>query len=97
MVYRVGEKLALESGTYDVRVINADEWEQAQADGWHLDQYAAKAAQEAASKPAPADVPGDDAPPTRAELEQKAQELGIKFDGRWGDKKLSEAIAAKLG
>ena len=38
----------------------------------------------------------DDAPPTRAELEQKAAELGIKFDGRWGDKRLGEAIAAAL-
>ena len=35
----------------------------------------------------------DDAPPTRAELEQKATELGIKFDGRTGDKKLGELIA----
>lgn len=39
-----------------------------------------------------ADLP-DDAPPTREELEQKATELGIKFDGRTTDKKLAAKIA----
>lgn len=38
----------------------------------------------------------DDAPPTRAELEQKATELGIKFDGRTTDKKLAAKIAEAL-
>lgn len=42
------------------------------------------------------DVPADDAPPTRAELEEKAQELGIKVDRRWGDRRLLEAIEAAL-
>lgn len=31
-------------------------------------------------------------PPTREELEQKANELGIKFDGRTTDRKLLEKI-----
>jgi len=35
-------------------------------------------------------------PPTRAELEQKAIELGIKFDGRTGDKRLLMLINAVL-
>lgn len=35
----------------------------------------------------------DDATPTREELEAKANELGIRFDGRIGDKKLSALIA----
>ena len=34
--------------------------------------------------------------PTRAELEQKANELGLKFDGRTSDKKLGDLIAATL-
>lgn len=42
-----------------------------------------------------ADLP-EDAPPTRAELEQKATELGIKFDGRTTDKKLAAKIAEAL-
>lgn len=42
------------------------------------------------------EVPEDDAPPTRAELEAKAKELGIKFDGRTSDKKLGQLIQDKL-
>ena len=41
-------------------------------------------------------VPEDDAPPTRAELEAKAKELGIRFDGRTGDKKLGQLIQDRL-
>ena len=42
-----------------------------------------------------APVVADDAPPTRAEMEQQAKTLGIKFDGRTTDaallRKISEA------
>ena len=38
----------------------------------------------------------DDAPPTRLELETKAKELGIKFDGRTSDRKLGILIQEKL-
>jgi hypothetical protein len=38
----------------------------------------------------------DNAQPTRAELEQKAAELGIEFSPRIGDAKLAERIADKL-
>ena len=38
----------------------------------------------------------DDAPPTRAELEAKAAELGIKVDKRWSDRTLSERIESAL-
>jgi len=38
----------------------------------------------------------DDAPPTRTELEAKATELGIKFDGRTKDKKLGQLIQDRL-
>lgn len=38
----------------------------------------------------------DEAPPTRAELETKARELGLQFDGRTTDKRLAERIAAAL-
>ena len=41
-------------------------------------------------------VPEDDAAPTRAELEAKAKELGIRFDGRTGDKKLGQLIQDRL-
>lgn len=40
---------------------------------------------------------GDElAPPTREELEEKANELGIKFDGRTTDRKLLEKIEEVL-
>lgn len=41
-------------------------------------------------------VPDDNAAPTRAELEVKAKELGIRFDGRTGDKKLGQLIQDRL-
>lgn len=38
----------------------------------------------------------DNAPPTREELEAKATELGIKFDGRTSDAKLGSLITKAL-
>lgn len=38
----------------------------------------------------------ENAPPSREELEQKANELGIKFDGRTTDRKLLEKIEEVL-
>lgn len=38
----------------------------------------------------------EDAAPTRAELENKAKELGIKFDGRTSDASLLKKIEDKL-
>ena len=49
------------------------------------------------AKPEKEAVMADNAPPTRAELETKATELGIKFDGRWSDKRLQQYIANQLG
>ena len=51
------------------------------------------------STPAPASEPepiDEDAPPTREELEAKATELGIRFDGRTKDKKLGQLIQDRL-
>jgi hypothetical protein len=42
-------------------------------------------------------APVDDSPPTRDEMEFKARELGIKFDGRTSDKKLDALIVTALG
>ena len=52
--------------------------------------------------PAPAPVPApvvpeDNAPPTRAELETKARELGLKFDGRTSDRTLLRRITQAIG
>jgi hypothetical protein len=53
---------------------------------------------DAAAKAAEAQaiVPEDDALPTRKELEAKATELGIRFDGRTKDKKLGQLIQDRL-
>jgi hypothetical protein len=99
MVVRVGTAWVLESGTYDLATANnADHLAALLADGWHVDQYAAKAAgTEAVSARVDHEPEApEDHPPTRAELERKAHELGLKFDGRTGDKKLSAMIAAAL-
>ena len=40
--------------------------------------------------------PADESPPTRAELEERAAELGVKVDKRWGDKRLMQEIVAAL-
>lgn len=48
-----------------------------------------------AAPPAIAEA-ADDVPPTRAELEAKAVELGLKVDKRWSDKTLTERIVAAM-
>jgi len=55
-----------------------------------------KQAKQIQSYPIQSDPINDDAPPTRAELESKATELGIKFDGRTRDKRLANLIEEKL-
>lgn len=57
--------------------------------------------EQAKAEPAPAPAPepepvNEDAEPTRAELEAKATELGIRFDGRTKDKKLGQLIQDRL-
>lgn len=90
MTYRAGGPWALESGAYSLRLVADDaELQDATAEGWHLDQYAARDAADVEAATA--------APPTRAELEIKAAELGIKVDGRWSDRKLSDMISTALG
>ena len=57
---------------------------------------AAAKAEAQAFEPVESADPEDDAAPTRAELEAKATELGIRFDGRTRDKKLGQLIQDKL-
>jgi hypothetical protein len=87
MLYRVGTAWALESGRYDLlTVASIKEAEAARADGWHLDQYAAR---DAGSEPVKSPEPL-----TRAELEANAKALGLTWHHRTGDAKLAELIAA---
>jgi hypothetical protein len=96
LVYRCPGAHQRTGGTYAYKgVTDKDQHAAALADGW-FDTL--PEAIEGNAPAAPAQInpaPGAEFP-TRAELEQKALELNLKFDGRWGDKKLSDAIAAKL-
>ncbi len=66
--------------------------------GWHrtLPEACADAPEplQALALPAPSieEPPLDNGPPTRAELTQKAAQLGVKIDGRWSDSKLSALV-----
>ena len=57
------------------------------------DQVKAKPAPAPAPEPEPID---EESAPTREELEVKATELGIRFDGRTKDKKLGQLIQDRL-
>lgn len=93
MIYRAGGTEEIHGGRFSTLIVHDDaELDAALADGWHLST--GEAAAPAPAAPA-AEVP-DDAPPSRAELEAKATELGIEFSPRIGDAKLAERIAEKL-
>lgn len=79
----------------------AEGWSTSKADALAPKPSVPVAAANAPAIDAPAvdDLPvtvDDDAPPTRAELEAKAAELGIKVDKRWSDKTLAERIDSLL-
>jgi len=57
------------------------------------DQVKTESAPATEPEPEPID---EDAAPTREELEAKATELGIRFDGRTKDKKLGQLIQDRL-
>lgn len=77
---------------------DADALDNLLAGGWHVSKADALAGKKAAPAPAPVvDVaPIDMGAPTRAEMEQKADELGIKIDRRWSDKRLADTIAGAI-
>lgn len=109
LVYRLGGPWALEAGNFSVLEV-ADEaaMDAATADGWHLDQYAAREAEAQAEAQANADfaarIASDDTPAdegaapklTREELEAKASELGVPFGPKVSDKKLAGLVAAAI-
>lgn len=92
IVYKCPGPHACAGSTYSYAgVDNADAMADLIAAGWF------KTLPEAvAGKADLPEVPSDDAAPTRAELETKAVELAIKFDGRTTDKLLAEKIAHVL-
>ncbi len=94
LVYKDGGTIQRAGGFYSQKTILDDaDFALALLDGWF-------ATLPEAIEGKNADVAEDDAEdlsaPTRAELEQKANELGIRFDGRTTDKGLSARIAEAL-
>lgn len=99
MLYKQGGPHEIHGGRFDYLVAeDAEELDAMLADGWHLTtDEAREAGQVAVAASGVSSAPVDDnAPPTRAELEQKARELGVEFSPRLGDAKLAERIAEKL-
>jgi hypothetical protein len=96
ILYRIpGAHFGPPGFTYDYLGVDTEEaLEAALADGWHESLVSAMAPPVATPEAAP--LPADDAPVMRDELEQKAEELGIKVDGRWSDKRLIAEIEAKM-
>ena len=96
MVYKVPGKHVRPHGTYDFTgVNNAEELQAKLKDGWFSSLPEAIDSKQTA--PVVEAVKVDDiAPPSRQELEEKATELGIKFDGRFSDKKISQLIEETL-
>ena len=95
LVYRAEGKYIRPRGTYDFTGVSTqEEYDQKLAEGWFdsIEDALAPKPVEAPSDP----VLDDNAPPTRAELEAKATELGIKFDGRYSDKKIAQMIDEAL-
>ncbi len=94
--------------TYDTRdVASKADLPAALADGWcetlqeAAAQYiaqrdeAAKAVLPQVQDEAPA-AAEEDAPPTRAEMLEQAERIGLKVDKRWSDARLLDAIVAKM-
>ena len=98
LVYKAEGKYVRPSGTYDFTGVNSqEELQQKLSEGWFESIEAAVAGKATKPSGAISDAALDDyAPPTREELEGKATELGIKFDGRYSDKKIAQMIEEAL-
>jgi hypothetical protein len=93
MVYKSPGKHLGAGGSYDFAgVENAEELQAKLKDGWFssLPEAIESENKEETAKE------DDTAPASRQELEEKATELGVKFDGRFSDKKIAQLIEAAL-
>lgn len=81
-----------------VGVDNKQDLDEKISQGWHDSLVKAVDAFLNPSKPVDTQEENDDdSPVTREELELKARELGIKFDGRTSDKTLLKRIEETIG
>lgn len=98
LVYKCpGEHHAHGGVTYKYRAVNSeDELNKCLSDGWHASLIDAVDAFKNPNPVIEKPIPPDNAEPTREELELKATELGIKFDGRTNDAKLLKMINERI-
>ena len=85
MLYRYPGPHKLHGDNFDYIIVDESEIEETIEEGWFLTTTEAK-------EKSPLNIH----PPTREELEIKADELGISFDGRTADKTLSKKIQEAL-
>ena len=105
IVYRCpGVNAGFEGTTYSsVGVLTTEQLEERLREGYHRTMPEAVAAYKARKTATPfivqevEDEDDLDAPATREELLQQAEEIGLKVDGRWSDKKLLQKIQERMG
>lgn len=95
MLYRPGGEHEIHGYMVSYVVVDSGSVDELLDTGWFRTPTEAGLSAVIASLPEIVEVPMD-APPTRAEMEQKANELGLKFDGRTSDKRLAVMISDKL-
>lgn len=95
MLYKAPGPHFCDGHMVDYIIVDMEQDDEFVADGWFR---TIPEALEAAAGSVVSDEAKEDesAPPTRDELEQKATELGIKFDGRTTDAKLLAKIEEAL-
>jgi hypothetical protein len=91
-VYRSpGPHFATPGKTYDCKGVSEDELSNALAEGWKESYLEAIGLAESSNE-----TVDNNAPPTRDEMLEQAEKLGIEVDKRWSDKtlmgKISDAI-----
>jgi len=99
LVFKDGGEQQRAGGFYSYQCVEDNAaYNSAIASGWFDSLGEALSTPEAAAVVEAPEVDDDidEADPSREELEAKAAELGIKFDGRNSDKKLLDLITAAL-
>lgn len=86
MLYKLGNHIEIEGSKFEYAIVDEKEVDEKLKEGWYLTTTEAKKVDS-----------NNDGDVTREEIEYKAKELGIKFDGRMSDKNLLAKIEEKLG
>lgn len=86
MLYKLGNHIEIEGSKFEYAIVDEKEVDEKLKEGWYLTTTEAKKVDS-----------NNDGDVTREEIEHKAKELGIKFDGRMSDKNLLAKIEEKLG